>query len=130
MFWISRSKSTVSGGATVLTNNQSEIVASLNRIGYDNIDVKVFLFSLNVPKRIRFYSAHFKIDAFKYFGTLPGDEYSLLLDSDIVCTHDFSPEYYALLEERIPTTYFFDAVGGKICKIIAVRRNFTIRKVA
>ena len=101
------------GGATILTNDKAEIARSLSRIGYDDVAVKEIPFQLNVPKGIRFYSAHFKIDVFNYFGTLPSDEYSILLDNDIVCLRDFSPEFYALIEENIPAAYFFNSVNTK-----------------
>jgi len=68
----------------ILTNNKKgleyffsldEFIAPLEIIEID--------FSFPVPKGIEFYSAHFKIDVYKYFSGL--DCYSVLLDLDVIC---------------------------------------------
>lgn len=62
-------------------------------------------FSLDVPKGIRFYSAHFKIDAFKWFAQKDEDEYSILLDNDIVALHPFPNEFYRIIDAKMPMCY-------------------------
>lgn len=99
-------------GVCILTNNKEELLNSLERIGYKEITVIEIPFTLNVPKGIRFYSAHFKIDVFQYFSTLPTNQYSILLDSDVVCLRDFNKEFYSIVEEGIPTVYYLDNYGG------------------
>lgn len=46
-------------------------------------------FCLKVPADINFYSAHFKIDAFRYFSGFPGERFNLI-DLDVVCLGDYS----------------------------------------
>lgn len=100
------------GGVIILTNNASAINSSLGRIGYCDVEVKEISFSLDVPKGIPFYSAHFKIDVFNYLGTLSG-EYSILLDSDIVCLHPVNDEFMSIVEEGCPMVYNLPSYGGK-----------------
>ena len=52
------------GGVKLLTHNKSFIDDSLRRIGYEELEVVEIPFSLNVPKGIPFYSAHYKVDVF------------------------------------------------------------------
>lgn len=92
-------------GVTLLTNDETIVFQSLNRIGYNDLQVKRIDFSLNVVKGIRFYSAHYKIDVFKYLGQLPDDEYSILLDSDMVCMNAFTKEQLAIVKEKKPLVY-------------------------
>lgn len=99
-------------GVIILTNNSSLIHASLSRIGYSDVEVKEIPFSLDVPKGIPFYSAHFKIDVFNYLGTLSG-EYSILLDSDIVCMHSVNEEFLSIVEEGHPMVYNLPSYGGE-----------------
>jgi hypothetical protein len=62
-------------------------------------------FDFPVPKGIPFYSAHFKIDVFKYFSSKPVDEYSILMDNDVICLHDFPSEFYQCIERNTPLCY-------------------------
>ena len=99
------------GNLTLLTNDSSTLEESLSRINY-HINAVDIPFSLNVPKGIRFYSAHFKIDAFNYFGSRPDDEYSILLDNDIVQLSNFPTFFYEVIESGIPTCYHLN-IGSK-----------------
>lgn len=100
------------GGVIILTNNREAILQSIHRIGYPDIKVQEINFSLDVPKGIRFYSAHFKIDAFRYFSTRPKTEYQIMLDSDVVCLHSFSDEFMSIIGEGLPTVYYLNVEGG------------------
>lgn len=64
----------------VITNN-SEKIKEIDE-GLECVEIP---FSKNIPNDIAFSSAHHKIDVFKFFGTRPESEYSVLLDSDIMC---------------------------------------------
>ncbi|MFT6322977.1 MAG: hypothetical protein ACJAWO_000523, partial [Halieaceae bacterium] len=66
----------------VLTNNISSF-----KEHEKELKVRVIEFDLDVPKGIKFYSAHFKLDVFKYFSTLKS-EYSILIDCDVVCINE------------------------------------------
>lgn len=100
-------------GITLLTNDENTILQSLKRIGYNELVVKGIDFSLNVVKGIRFYSAHYKIDVFKYFSQLPEDEYCILLDSDMVCLNAFTKEQLAIINEKKPLVYNLARYGGE-----------------
>lgn len=96
----------------LVTNNKLIIEESLSRIGYKDIDVLEIPFALDVPKGIPFYSAHYKVDVFNYFASLPEDEYSILLDSDVVCLQNFHSEFYNLVKEGVPSVYYLNSYGG------------------
>lgn len=89
---------------TILTNNQELIKNIAEDIGYE-FSIKSIDFNLSVPKGIKFYSAHYKIDTFNYFSSRPDDEYSILLDNDIVAIRPFSREFMEITEAGIPMCY-------------------------
>ena len=56
---------------TLLTNNKSIINEYISEEHINvTLDVKEIPFTLEMPSGADFYSAHFKIDAFRYFSTL------------------------------------------------------------
>lgn len=89
----------------ILTNNRSLIENLSEEIGYTDFSVREIPFTLDVPKGIDFYSAHFKIDAFHYFSTLDAGEYSILVDNDIVLLNGFPKELSHIVDARIPICY-------------------------
>lgn len=92
-------------GLTLLTNNAALVVRLLRENNYEKIKVVEIPFSLAVPKGIRFYSAHFKIDAFKYLSRRPDDEYSILVDNDLVALKPLPRTLYEIAEHRYPLCY-------------------------
>jgi hypothetical protein len=62
------------------------------------------VFELNIPQNIKFFSAHHKIDVFKYL-SLYGDSYSILLDNDVVCINDMPENMNKIIKENIPMYY-------------------------
>lgn len=106
-------------GVTVLTNSISELESSKERIGYSNLNIKEIDFSLQPPKEIPFYSAHFKIDVYNYFSTLPNYEYSILLDNDIVMLNKLPETFYEVVKQGIPMAYHIkDYIGTEGLKDI------------
>lgn len=93
------------GGLKVITNNSSFIQKVLDQIGY-NLEAVEIPFSLNVPKGIRFYSAHFKIDAFKWFALRPDDEYSILMDNDCLALREMPAYFSEIVDNGIPLCYY------------------------
>lgn len=89
---------------TILTNNKRLLDELLDKINYHDITIEEISFNLKVPKGIPFYSAHFKIDVFKYLSQKE-NEYSILLDSDIVVLNKFSKVFILLIKEKIPIFY-------------------------
>ena len=94
----------ISLGGGVLTNDTSLVNESLQRADY-KLPVKEIPFSLDVPKGIPFYSAHFKIDAFKFFATLPQNEYSILLDNDVIGMQSLPNEHSESITSMCPWVY-------------------------
>lgn len=90
---------------TILTNEHDLIARLSDEIGYQDYDILEIPFSLNVPKGIKFYSAHYKIDAYKYLSTLDSERYSVLVDNDIVLLNDFPQEFFNIAEAGIPICY-------------------------
>ena len=67
-------------------------------------------FTTKVPSGIRFYSAHFKIDAFRYLSSLDED-YVALCDLDMVCVNDIPQCLTNNIKSKIPMYYdIFDQV--------------------
>jgi hypothetical protein len=67
----------------LLTNDRQGILEIANSLG-QSIDVEEIPFTTKVPTRARFYSAHHKIDCFRYFSTLK-NTYAFLIDLDVIC---------------------------------------------
>lgn len=89
----------------ILTNNVALIERLSDEIGYRNYNVVEIPFSLEVPKGIRFYSAHYKIDAYNYLSTLDNKIYSILIDNDMVLLNNFPQEFFHIATAGIPTCY-------------------------
>lgn len=100
------------GGVNVVTNDKKTLRESLERIGYECVNVIEILFTLDVPRDIPFYSAHFKIDVYRYFAQRPDNEYSILVDGDVVCMREFCEEFYSITDEGLPMVYYLDGYGG------------------
>lgn len=101
-----------SQGLILLVNDDRAVLESLSRVGYSDLKLKRIDFELNVPVGCRFYSAHFKIDVFKYFSTRPDNEYSILLDSDVVSITSFKEDFYAVVNKGVPMIYALSGYGG------------------
>lgn len=91
------------GELTVLTNN-AQYLNGLKQTYDFSFQITEISFSLNVPPDIGFYSAHFKIDAYRYLGMLSSD-YSFLLDNDMVCASPM-PDCMKRLVERQAAVYY------------------------
>lgn len=84
---------------TVLTNSEQvkkEIIGC---------NVEIIPFSLNVPKGIRFFAAHYKIDVINWLSQVV-DEYSVLIDNDIICLNKVPINLVNIVTNNIPT--YFD----------------------
>lgn len=74
---------------TLLTNNVP-LVDELARAKNATLNIEEIPFMTEVPTGVRFFSAHFKLDAFRFFATLD-KEYVALIDSDVICVNDVPP---------------------------------------
>lgn len=93
-------------GLTLLTNAPEALCNSFKRVGHEIRYEKIDFDIDGLPKDIPFYSAHFKIDAFRYLGSRPDDEYSVLLDNDMVQLRPFPKVFNEIVEKGIPTCYY------------------------
>ena len=78
----------------IITNNKKKIIENL----FHKIDVQEIKFNTNVPKGINFYSAHFKIDVYKYFSLKKG--YHALLDLDMIAINPFPKIFKLYLKKK------------------------------
>lgn len=88
---------------TLLTNRKSIIDERLAMRGA-KLDVVEIPFSTDVPSGLKFYSAHFKIDAFRYLARL-ADNYVGLCDLDMVCINSIPSGLKNIFESSIPVFY-------------------------
>lgn len=91
------------GTLTVLTN-KAELLQSICDKHRLSFDIQEISFSLAVPKGIGFYSAHFKIDAYRYLGSL-AETYSFLLDNDVVCSNKMPESVMELIHMNAALYY-------------------------
>ncbi|WP_300899024.1 hypothetical protein [uncultured Duncaniella sp.] len=104
---------------TILTNKPKHIQLLSEEIGYKNYNIKEIEFNLNVPKGIKFYSAHFKIDAFKFLSSCPEDEYSILMDNDIVLLRELPKAFHRIIDNGIPMVYHYHPYDITVlCRIL------------
>lgn len=109
---LSYSLSQQSGISFTLLTNRKDIVNSLCKSENQTLQVEEIEFTTKIPSGVRFYSAHYKIDAFRYLASL-SEEYVGLCDLDMVCINKmpicFSnnisnsiPMYYDISDQVIP----------------------------
>jgi hypothetical protein len=90
---------------TLLTNNKSIINEYISEEQINvTLDVKEIPFTLEMPSGASFYSAHYKIDVFRYFSTLDDGYYSLC-DLDVACINNPPLTLNNLVRSRIPICY-------------------------
>jgi hypothetical protein len=107
----------------VYVNNAVTLAASLNKRGIDFelltnrrdlvegalppgrlLRVTEIVFETPVPRGIKFYSAHFKVDALRYLSRMQ-DRYLVLSDLDVICVNDYPEAFRNIIEARIPLCY-------------------------
>lgn len=85
---------------TILTNNKQLLEKTL----VNEIKIEEIPFYLKPPLDITFYSAHFKLDCFRYISE-KSIEYSLLIDNDILCNRELPLPLIKAAQENIPLYY-------------------------
>jgi hypothetical protein len=88
---------------TLLTNNKKAILDCVPSIA-DCLQLQEIEFTTSVPSGIEFYSAHFKIDAFRYLSSLQ-DGYAILCDLDVLCVNDIPRSFENMVSRRVPLFY-------------------------
>lgn len=89
---------------TLLTNKKDLTVKILDTLNATLL-VEEIPFQTPVPSGIRFYSAHFKLDVFRYFSKQKQDEYLGLCDLDMMCINDIPQALLNNIEDRVPFYY-------------------------
>jgi hypothetical protein len=84
----------------VLTNNKAYIENVSKELRCVEIE-----FDFEVPKGIRFFASHHKIDVFKYLAGLSDSDYSFLLDSDVLCINKMPLNLINCINNNIPVYY-------------------------
>lgn len=89
----------------LLTNNK-QLVEELASKTDDEFSLEIIEipFITKVPSGVRFYSAHYKIDAFRYVASLK-DSYYAICDLDMVCIDGLPICLQNIIKERIPLCY-------------------------
>lgn len=89
----------------LLTNDKLLIEECMPKIddGF-SLEIIEIPFITRVPSGIRFFSAHYKVDVFRYLASLGGSYYAFC-DLDMVCINDFPASLYNIIEARIPLYY-------------------------
>jgi hypothetical protein len=85
------------GHQLIVITNEPDIILS----NCSSLNVERAFFGLDIPEGIRFFGAHHKIDVFKHL-SLYGSEYSILLDSDVVCINRMPENIRNIIAQKIP----------------------------
>ena len=87
----------------LLTNNKS-IVDEVIKSNSQELQVIEIPFLTKIPSGVKCFSAHFKIDVFRYLSSL-SDEYTGVCDLDMMCINAFPACFLNNIENRIPMVY-------------------------
>ncbi len=87
----------------LITNDAARLQAMLVS-GGRQLELVEIPFTTEVPPGTAFYSAHFKLDVFRWFASRP-DAYSVLLDADVVCINPPPAAFMAAVAAARPLCY-------------------------
>jgi hypothetical protein len=91
---------------TLLTNRPKWLSVQLQQLDRSHpVKVRGIDFSTQVPTGTKFYSAHFKLDAFAYLGTLPADRYVGLIDLDVIAIGQIPAVFQTIAATKTPIYY-------------------------
>ena len=91
-------------GFVLLTNNRAAIEQALG-LSMPDLRVEEIAFTQNVPRGIRFYSAHFKLDVMRYLSRQDPMSYVGTCDLDMVCLEPLPEAMRKAAEERVAVYY-------------------------
>lgn len=91
---------------TLLTNKKSEIDIELQKLQkLEVLHTQSMTFSTEVPTGAKFYSAHFKLDVFRYFSQQPEGHYLGLIDLDMIALNPMPDCMKGIIEAGLPVCY-------------------------
>ncbi len=85
----------------LITNNKTYLQ---KLFGTYAISITELNFQIHVPTGTSFYSAHFKIEVFKYLGSVE-ENYVALVDNDMVCINEVPACFQNCVDNGIPLYY-------------------------
>jgi hypothetical protein len=85
----------------IVTNQKARLDKYLTE---NEMEIVELDFTLQVPTGIKFYSAHFKIEVYKYLTSLK-EPYVGLIDSDLICINKMPSSLLEIIEKRRPLYY-------------------------
>lgn len=88
----------------ILLTNDFEKLTSLKSEAHKNLKIEQISFPTKVPSGINFYSAHFKVDVFRYISK-QNDDYLIFCDLDMVCLKPLPAVFKTIISEKIPLVY-------------------------
>jgi hypothetical protein len=91
---------------TLLTNRIQSVHDVLTRMGQtNNLKVEGIDCTYKLPSGIRFYSAHYKFDVFRYLSSLVQERYVGLIDLDMIAVSDIPTCLINIVNSNIPVCY-------------------------
>lgn len=88
----------------LLTNNSSFLFEKFSVLKEFNVKVIDIPFDTKIKSGIKFYSAHYKLDVFRYFSKL-NIGYHILCDLDMLCISKFQESFDILVRQSIPMVF-------------------------
>lgn len=93
----------VAGVELAILTNSRFIIDHINAGQYD-IEVVEFDFTMAAPKESVFYSAHFKVDAYRFLAS-SNEPYVGIVDSDVSCINQMTPSLRNVIRQQLPVYY-------------------------
>jgi hypothetical protein len=94
---------TLAGCRFTLLTNEVAALEALNRRFATRVPIRGIPFRSEIPSDVPFYSAHFKLDVFRWLAS--AQSYSMLADLDMVALHPPSRAFAACVAAGIPMAY-------------------------
>jgi hypothetical protein len=85
------------GHKLIVVTNEPDMIQSY----CSSLIVEKASFNLTIPEGISFFSAHHKFDVFRHL-SIYGNDYSILLDSDVVCINKMPENIQNIIAQKIP----------------------------
>jgi hypothetical protein len=87
---------------SVITNDKNYLLKLMSfNFTLDFVELD---FTLEVPEDVKFYSAHYKIETYKYLSTL-NEEYVGLIDCDVTCINKINTALQNIIDQKLPLYY-------------------------
>lgn len=99
----SRSLASAGQRFTLLTNHP-DLIERYAPHAAAELEIVSMDFSTRVPSGVRFFSGHYKLDVLRFLGE-QADDYSVLIDLDVVCVNPLPPSLRLLAEDKVALAY-------------------------